>query len=176
MSFETGASVALIAIAILFAFLLRRFAAPSGRRAAMPYRREASLLAPRELALYRMLEPLASAHGLTTMAKVRLADILAVPRGTADRRWHLNRVLHREVDFVLCTRQDLQPILAVVVDRPDARGDPFVDQACAAAALRVAHIPSAEEPDRERLEATIRRVLQTMPPEPEPSPPRGAAA
>jgi hypothetical protein len=82
-------------------------------------------------------------------AKVRLLDLLHVPRGLPGRQAHLNRVMSKHIDFVLCDHQSLRPLLVIELDdashdRRDRRErDEFVDGALADAGIPVLHVSVA---------------------------------
>lgn len=108
----------------------------------LPYHTVPSLLTPTEAHFYQTLctavGPLA-----VIQCKVRLADLLVAPRHdlTAFRR-----VSQKHVDFVLCERGSLKPLIAVELDdrsheREDRRRrDQFVDAVYASAGLPLVHV------------------------------------
>lgn len=121
------------------------------------YRCADSLLTPTEAKFYRALD---SAVGpmAVIQCKVRLADILLAPeRDLAAFR----RVSQKHVDFVLCERVTLKPLLAVELDdpshaRPDRiQRDQFVDAAYASAGLPIVHIPTQRDYNHVQLLTTI---------------------
>ena len=119
----------------------------SNRTAALPYRRETSLLSPAERSFYEaLLVALRDRRDLVVFAKVRLIDLLSVPAGAGNRRAHVNRVCSKHVDFVLCDRRELRPLLVIELDdasheREDRRDrDAFVDAALAEADLPILRV------------------------------------
>jgi very-short-patch-repair endonuclease len=80
-----------------------------------PYRKKDYLLTPAERSFYEVLQRVAG-DGMQVFAKVRLVDLVWLPKGTQNRQAHLNRVLSKHVDFVLCNRQTVSPILVVELD------------------------------------------------------------
>ncbi len=115
---------------------------PGNQHSALSYRTVPSLLTPTEAHFYQTLctavGPLA-----VIQCKVRLADLLIAPRHdlTAFRR-----VSQKHVDFVLCERGSLKPLIAVELDdrsheREDRRRrDQFVDAVYASAGLPLVHV------------------------------------
>lgn len=115
------------------------------RRELLPYRKKDWLFTRAERAFYDVLEQVAG-ETYHIYPKVRLVDLVWLPKNTRQRQGHLNRVLSKHVDFVLCDRQHIAPVLVIELDdashdREDRRErDAFVDEALAAAGLDILHI------------------------------------
>lgn len=134
-----------LVLAITFRVLQKRQArrkTPIGIPA-RSYRAAPSLLTPTEAHFYQTLReavgPLA-----VIQCKVRLADLLiAPPHDFAAFR----RVSQKHVDFVLCERYTLKPLVAVELDDSSHKQasrvarDHFVDAAYASADLPLVHMP-----------------------------------
>jgi len=81
-------------------------------------------------------------------AQVRLGDLVSVEMGGSRRsRWKaLSQVFGKSVDFVLCNRLTLEPVLILEVDdrsheAADRRGrDKLVDRVCAEAGLPLVRV------------------------------------
>lgn len=84
-------------------------------RTALPYRRKDFLLSRAEASFFGVLTHVVGDKYLI-FAKVRLADLLYLPRGTEGRRAAFNRIQSKHIDFVLCSRDGIQPLLAVELD------------------------------------------------------------
>lgn len=153
-------------------FLARLLSAgsDSGQRGAvgageepLPYRRKDWLLSKGERAFYEALCMAVDAKGHRIFCKVRLADLLYMPKGVNKRQSHQNRVQSKHVDFVICSAQELRPLLVIELDdrsheREDRRQrDAFVDRALAAAGLPVWHVPAAAGYRVEELAERLRR-------------------
>lgn len=114
----------------------------------LPYRKCDSLLTRAELSFHAALRQAVDARW-SIQAKARLADLLCLPKGTSDRQKHLNRIVAKHVDFVLCDSKTFEPLLAIELDdashaRADrARRDAFVEAALAAAGLPLLRIRAA---------------------------------
>ena len=115
--------------------------------AALPYRKKDYLLTAAERSFYEVLCSVLDGQ-LLVFAKVRLADLVYMPKGTANRQTHFNRIQSKHVDFVLCTRDKLSPVLVIELDdashEEESRRDrdTFVDAALTAAGLPILHIPA----------------------------------
>jgi len=153
--FLAAACVALVVLVIVIvlargsrksAALVATPATPiAGELPAVSYDRCKSLLSPAERSFFGVLEPIAADLSLRVFCKVRLADVLLVPRDAPNRQSLLNRTSQKHLDFVLCDPDTLAPVLAVELDdashgRQDRqRRDEFVGAACAAADLPILH-------------------------------------
>ena len=106
----------------------------------LPYQRERYLLSQAERKFFGILCR-AAGDRFYVCPKVRIADVLYVPAGT--NRWYarFNRIAMKHLDFVVCSRATLSPVLAVELDdrsheRLDRQArDKFVDAALQAAGL-----------------------------------------
>jgi hypothetical protein len=80
--------------------------------------------------------------------QVRLADLVDVETGVSSRsRWKaISRVFAKSVDFVLCNRSTLDPVLILELDDRSheaadrRRRDPLVDRVCAEAGLPLVRV------------------------------------
>ncbi|WP_294537728.1 DUF2726 domain-containing protein [uncultured Rhodoblastus sp.] len=80
--------------------------------------------------------------------QVRLADLVDVETGASNRsRWKaISRVFAKSVDFVLCNRSTLDPVLILELDDRShqaadrRRRDQLVDRVCAEAGLPLVHL------------------------------------
>ena len=79
------------------------------------YQKNRSLFSPRELVFYRaLIEAVGSEYQV--FAKVRLADFVFLANEPKDRKAHVNPILCKHVDFLLCAREELKPVLAIELD------------------------------------------------------------
>lgn len=98
----------------------------------MPYISRGDFLTAAERAFYFSLQ-----HALSSkyeiFAKVRIADLIDVPKDVVMAREYLFKITSKHVDFLLCRKSDIKPILAIELDdsshyRPDRYDrDVFVD-------------------------------------------------
>lgn len=123
--------------------------ASGGRAKAFPYRTVPALLTPAERSFYEVLIGVLdqrAAGRYILFVKVRLSDLIKVIPGTEKRGSFQNSVISKHVDFVLCARQTLAPVLPVELDdsshnRPKRQSrDEFLNAALGAAGLPVVHI------------------------------------
>jgi hypothetical protein len=121
------------------------FPAGDSKSQRLPYVRKDFLLTRAERAFFDVLR-IAVDGRMLIFAKVRLADLVFLPKGTEKRQIHFNRVQSKHVDFVLCDPKSVRPLLAIELDdsshdRADrVARDEFVDDVMAAAGLPMLHV------------------------------------
>jgi hypothetical protein len=131
---------------------------------ALPYRKKDQLLTRAEHSFYSVLHRAVGAE-FHIFPKVRLVDLVWVPRATRGRQRHLNRVLSKHVDFVLCHPVTLAPLLAVELDdashEREARRarDAFVDDVLHTAGLPTLHVRAAHAYVPSNLAELVRREM-----------------
>lgn len=133
---------------------------------ALPYRKKDWLFTRGERAFYDALH---TAMGETyhLYPKVRLVDLVWLPRGIPKRQQHLNRVMAKHVDFVLCDRQTIAPQLIIELDdalhdREERRvRDAFIDRVLQAAGLPILHIRARASYEPRELEEQIHSLLSS---------------
>lgn len=111
----------------------------------LPYRRKDWLFTKAERSFFGVLEQVVASK-FRIFAKVRLSDLLWLPKNCDKRQSHQNRINLKHVDFVLCTVDEVQPILVIELDdsshdRGDRKErDGFLDSALAAAGIPILHV------------------------------------
>lgn len=129
----------------------------------LPYRLRDDFLSPAERSFCGVLQ-LAVTSRAVVFAKVRVADLLYVPRGEG-RQSYQNRISAKHVDFVLCAPDSLQPIAAIELDdashsRTDRmERDDFLDSAFAAADLPLVRFPAQRQYDVKSVAARIDELI-----------------
>jgi hypothetical protein len=94
-----------------------------------------------------------------------MADVLLIPASTGDRQRHLNRILAKHLDFVLCHPESSAPILAIELDDSSHREgkrmkrDSFVDAALDAAKLPLLRVSVRRSYSPQELADLIRLQL-----------------
>lgn len=131
----------------------------------LPYRLRDDFLSPAELSFYRVLEQAAGGQ-YAINAKVRIADLLFVPKQHGDQSWR-NKIDRKHADFLLCAPATMRPQLVIELDdtshdRPDRQErDAFLDEAFAAAGLAILHIKAARSYSIVDLRQQITEVLSS---------------
>ncbi len=104
--------VVLVGVVTLVNILLKKRTAKLDN---LPYRKKEYLLTPAERSFYEVLKRV-TGDDIQVFAKVRLADLIWLPKGTKNRQTYLNRILSKHVDFVLCNRETVSPVLVIELD------------------------------------------------------------
>src|SRR4051794_5833802 len=111
--------------------------------AELPYAKKKYFFSAAERSFYEILRRLAPGH--TVFAKVRLADVVTVPKGTSSWHSHFNRIDRKHLDFILCD-SDLAPVVAIELDdrshddEERQSRDRFVDQVLASVSLPIVRV------------------------------------
>ena len=79
------------------------------------YRKNKSLLTKPEHILYQALLH-ANNNEFKVFAKVRMGDFIFLANEPQDRKFYVNQVLCKHVDFLFCDNQSLEPLLVVELD------------------------------------------------------------
>lgn len=130
----------------------------------LPYRRVDSLLTRGERAFFDVLLSVIPPTQ-TLFAKVRLLDLLIVPRGTSKYMSHVGRVQSKHVDFVLCDSDTLAPRLVIELDDASHRGakraarDAFLDRALRTAGIPILRITARSAYQAQPLREEVERAL-----------------
>jgi very-short-patch-repair endonuclease len=137
--------------------------------ASLPYEKEPYLLTQGEQAFYRVLlrsiDP-----DVTVFAKVRLIDLVRVRKGTDKPQAHKNRVISKHVDFVLCTREQFEPLLVIELDDSSHKSanrqarDEAKDAILAAAGIPVLRVTARSEYSELELKERITSQLGSISP------------
>jgi hypothetical protein len=110
-------------------------------KAALPYRKRDSLLSGPERALFDALLRVAGDR-YHVLPKMRLADVVWLPKLAANRWLHWNRISQKHVDFMLCDRKYLEPLLAIELEASTTRSGHSEERTeFIAAALTAAGVP-----------------------------------
>ena len=139
-------------IAVFIACCIARLLSLRRRVEPQHYRMAESLLTAEEARFYQRLRDAVGPMAVI-QCKVRLADILIAPEGDSTA---FRKVSQKHVDFLLCERITLKPLVAVELDdsshmRADRiERDRFVNSAYQSAGLKLIHIPTSRTYDSSR--------------------------
>lgn len=81
-----------------------------------PYQKRDYLLTIAERKFYDVLSKIAEEQNYLVFAKVRLEDLLWLPKNTENRLKWRGYVRSRHIDFVLCNKENIRPLLAIELD------------------------------------------------------------
>ena len=130
-----------------------------------PFKRNKSFLTPAEQSFFGCLK-LAVAGRWELFVKVRLLDLLWVPRGTEGKQGWKNRVQSKHVDFLLCDGKTLLPLLVIELDdsshgRPDRQAkDELVANVLEGAGIPLLRMKAAVSYDTRAMSEEIQRAMR----------------
>lgn len=131
------------------------------------YFRKRSLLTPAEDNFYKVLNEIAKENNYIVQTKVRLEGLIGVNFYTENWFGLRNRIKSREMDFVLCKKEDssLDAILVIELDdsshsRQDrVKRDENLNAILQEAGLPILHVPAANSYDSVSLSAQIKEKI-----------------
>ena len=153
-----------LVVASMFVALLSvlRKKKPHGGKVSPPFRRRDYLLSKAERAFFDVLQR-AVKEELLIFAKVRMEDLVWLPKGTRNRQGWQNKVRQKHVDFVLCDASRIGPVLVIELDdashkRDEARArDGDKDRILEAAGLPLVRVRAKGSYDVRELAELIER-------------------
>lgn len=141
----------LVLVVVVLAFIVakRRNQGASSQVAEFPYALGDKLFTPAERSFLGVLDQSVGSD-FRVFGKVRVADVIAVEKGTPKSVWQraFNRINAKHFDFVLCSPTDLKPLCAVELNdkshAQDARKgrDQFLEEVCKKAGLPLVFFPA----------------------------------
>ena len=136
------------------------------------YTRQAALLSEPERAYFGVLEPIARELDLVVSCKTRLADLVLVATDANNRIALTNRISNQVVDFVLCDRTTMAPLVAIEIDdawrrtAAQRRGDDIREECLAAAELPLLRVRGQRQYAASELRRAIDAALSNCEPAP----------
>lgn len=137
----------------------------------LPYRKKDYLFTKAELSFYRVLLN-AVGDEWSVFPKVRVLDLVWLPKGTENLMAHRNRVQSKHVDFVLCRKDTLAPALIIELNDSSHEADDrkardgFLQDVFKAAGLPFLPVPNRRGYSPSDLAAQIARALSDRPSSP----------
>ncbi len=98
-------------------------------------------------------------------AKVRMADVLWLANEPANRKFHNNQIQCKHLDFVLCDKKHLKPVLALELDDSShnkfnrRESDEFKQQACETAGLPLVRVKVQQSYSSDEIGELIRSKI-----------------
>ena len=132
----------------------------------LPYVLKGCLMSKAERSFFGVLEQVTDSSKYYLFPQVSLGNLVDVEKGTGSYQTHRNRVDRKSIDFVLCDRSTLSPVLAVELDdasheRKDRQErDAFVDGVLAKAGLPLLHARTQTAYDPKQLAASISETIR----------------
>ena len=116
-------------------------------------------LTDNEKRYYNYLSNYAEKRNFQIISKIRLADLVEVDQKYStrniDKKISFSKISSKHIDFALCNKTDLEPILLIEVDdythdRPERiERDKFIDKALRGAGYKIIHIRSIENLEKQ---------------------------
>lgn len=141
-----------------------------GQDSSLPYRKKYYLFSEAEKKFYDVLKVVLKENYLI-FAKVRVADLIYYPSRRGKWQSNFNRIKAKHVDFVICDKFKISPILVIELDdsshnRYDRqKRDNFIDQAFNVAQLPILHIKNSYQYNPQELLKQIQSSLNNKPPQ-----------
>lgn len=128
-----------------------------------PYRMRLEYLSPAESAFFHVLTEMVKGE-FYVCPKVALTDLFFVTRPNENVQFG-NKLLRKNVDFLLLRRETLKPVLAIELDYPkqtDHRPvDSFLEGLCTTAGLPLVHVTVSQPYDLDGLWASFRTAMKS---------------
>ncbi len=147
--------------------LLRAIFGIRDKNIKFPYKKKDYLLTVAERNFYDVLNQIVQKHDVLLFAKVRLEDLLLTYGNGHERFGSRNRIKSRHVDFLLCGKKTINPLIAIELDDSSHNNedrierDNFVDNALQSAGLPILHVKVKSFYDLRELEDQISAHLTT---------------
>ena len=153
-------------VEFLIKLLRLLFGGSSKSESNFPFKKKDYLLSMAEKNFYWVLSQVANKNNVLLFTKVRLEDLLWIPKGTENRFGERSRIKSKHIDFVLCDKENIKPLVAIELDdsshsRPDRIDrDNFLDKALGVAGLPILHQKVQYSYDPQELENNILAKLK----------------
>ncbi len=140
-----GVVVLVVAVAIK-SFVEKSVKGKGGNYSLSNYSLVPSVMTKAEMAFYQSLITVVGGE-YAVMVKVRLADIITVKKSSSNYMAHFGKIKAKHVDYLLCDKADLKPVLVIELDdkshqRADrVARDKLVDGIFKSVGLPVLHHP-----------------------------------
>jgi very-short-patch-repair endonuclease len=160
--------VFLIVVLLAIAALKRYVHGPSARSSDiedLPYALRRAVMSPAERSFLGILEEVVDASQYYVFPQTPLASLVYVPRGNGSYLRHENRIRSKVVDFVLCTKDAVAPVLVIELDdssheRDDRQErDAFVDSVMNKVRLPILHVKARRDYDPRTLAADASKAI-----------------
>lgn len=96
---------------------------PTGEKITYPYKLTQRVFSPKEGYFYRDVRPIADKLKLIVFTKMRLADLLYIPKGTENEKAWFNRIKAKHIDFIFVDSNYKVRLLVEIDDQTHNRAD-----------------------------------------------------
>jgi very-short-patch-repair endonuclease len=162
--------VVVVIVLVLLKGLWRGKVSPAVEGDDLPYEARDALMTPSERSFFGVLEQVVDATKYRICPQITLASLVTVKRGTSAYQSYHNKIDRKTVDYVLVTRDTLEPRLAVELDdsthdrESRKERDAFVDDVLATAELPLLHVKARSADNPKALAEEINGALTAQTP------------
>jgi very-short-patch-repair endonuclease len=160
--------VFLVVVLIAIGFLKRYVRGPSAHSSDaenLPYGLRRAMMSPAERSFFGILEQAVDMSQYHIFPQAPLASLVYVQKGTESYLRHENRIRSKVVDFVLCTRDTVAPVLVIELDDSSHERDDrkergaFVDSVMDKVCLPILHVKARRDYDPRALADDVSRAM-----------------
>lgn len=161
---QSEPSGCLPAIFRIFGFGGADAGAPSSTAKSLPYKRKDWLFSKAERSFFGVLQQAVGIEFLI-FAKIRVGDLLWLPKGTDGYVSRWNRIQSKHVDFVICDPNNVRPLVAIELDDSSHAAekrqtrDQFMEEAFKAAGLPLLRVACKAAYNVNDIAAQIRAAM-----------------
>ena len=148
----------ILALVVIFLIILIRLKLKRN----WPYLKKDSLLTEAEKKFYFVLTEIIG-NDYLIFSKVRMADLLYLPKMSNSDFYHYqNKIQSKHVDFLICDKENIKPILAIELDDSSHQKmdrflrDKLVDKIFESAKLFILHVKASSDYNKENLLSQIK--------------------
>ncbi|MCK5320886.1 DUF2726 domain-containing protein [Candidatus Parcubacteria bacterium] len=134
------------------------------QRRKWPYRKKDYLFSVAELKFYKILKQIIYGE-LTIFAKVRLADVVYIPKYYSNNKYNFYRIQAKHIDYLICSNDRIKPLIAIELDdsshnMPDRqKRDKFLEDMLEDAKLPLVRIKVSLSYDIENIKKQLKKYI-----------------
>lgn len=131
----------------------------------LPYRKKDYPLTLNERKFFNVIKPVIEENNWLLFSKVRLEDLLWIPRYTPQMLKWRGYIRSRHIDFVICDRENIRPFCAIELDdsyhnNPEIQdADKLKDDILRSAELPLLRIPTQNFYNAKEISENISRII-----------------
>jgi hypothetical protein len=156
--------VVVIIIVIAFAVIKKtpQGSETRGHRERLPYKKKDYLLSKAERSFYIALLNVLDQSSYSVLVKVRMLDLLYIPKSTEKLQSYQNKVQSKSIDFVVCSARYLSPLFVIEIGNSTSGKNDFVSQAFRDSGLQFIRVPQQQTYSEADISARISSVLMQV--------------
>ncbi len=154
--------IAVVIVILFFAINRRPQDTKRGHRDILPYKKRDYLLSKSERSFYNALQKLLDQNDYSIFVKVRMLDLLYIPKSTEKLQSYQNKVQSKSIDFVVCSARYLTPLFVIEIVNSTSGKNDFVSQAFRDSGLQFIRVPQQQTYSEADISARISSVLMQV--------------